>query len=366
MEPPNNLDPLKYESDNRAVPDVPIFSVPPDMKHNPPETNSAASITIPPAVPHFEKRFLLFVGIFLVVVVLVMSIIAIIPPSNFPVRTTFHIETNTSLGQITDNLYNEHLIKSEVLFKSLVIIFSGQRGIKAGDYLFNSRESVIQIAWRLVRGQEGFTPIKATIPEGFDVRQISIVLGKNIPTFSTSTFMSEALPFEGYLFPDTYFFNKNTSPDNAIKAMRSLFNQKISSVQDQILAFGRATSSVVVMASILEREATSSADRRIIAGILWKRLDDKMPLQVDAALAYILNKDGTKLTSADLAASSPYNTYKNLGLPPTPIGNPGLSAIKDTINPTATDYWYYISDSKGNIHYAKTYDEQIANEVKYL
>jgi UPF0755 protein len=366
MEPPDNFAPLKYESDQQKVSDAPIFSVPPDMKHDPSVSQAVASVPIPPAVAYFEKRFLLSVGIFFILAVLAMFVTAIWPPSDFQTGTTFYIEDNSSLGQITDNLYNEHLIKSEVLFKSLVIIFSGQRGIKAGDYLFNSRESVIQIAWRLVRGQEGFTPIKATIPEGFDVRQISIVLGKNIPTFSTSTFMAEALPFEGYLFPDTYFFNKNTSPDNAIKVMRSLFNQKISSVQDQILAFGRATSSVVVMASILEREATSSADRRIIAGILWKRLDDKMPLQVDSTLVYALNKQGSKLTSADLATTSPYNTYKNLGLPPTPIGNPGLSAIEDAINPTATDYWYYISDSKGNIHYAKTYDEQIANEAKYL
>jgi UPF0755 protein len=120
------------------------------------------------------------------------------------------------------------------------------------------------------------------------------------------------------------------------------------------------------MASILEREATSSSDRRIIAGILWKRLDDRMPLQVDAALAYVLNKDGTKLTSADLATTSPFNTYKNLGLPPTPIGNPGLSAIEDAISPESTTYWYYLSDSKGNIHYSSTYDEQIVNESKYL
>jgi UPF0755 protein len=364
MESGDNFAPLKYESDQQKVSDAPIFSVPPDMKHDP--FASQAVNSVPPPILSLEKKFLLAVGIFFITVVLIMAVAAVIPPYNFPVGTTFHIKDNSSLGQITDNLYNQHLIKSEVLFKSLVIIFSGQRGIKAGDYLFNSKESVIQIAWRLVRGQEGFTPIKATIPEGFDVRQISIVLGKNIPTFSTSTFMAEALPFEGYLFPDTYFFNQQTTPDGAVQAMRNLFDKKISTVQDDILTSNKATSSIVIMASILEREATSSDDRRIIAGILWKRLDDKMPLQVDAALVYILNKDGTKLTSADFATISPYNTYKNLGLPPTPIGNPGLSAIKDAINPTATDYWYYISDSKGNIHYAKTYDEQIANEQKYL
>ena len=320
----------------------------------------------PPRTPAPKMRFVLTAGIFFIAVLLIMIAVAIFPPSGFPVDGTFHIENNSSLGQITDNLYNQHLIKSEALFKSLVIIFSGQRGIKAGDYLFDSRESVIQVAWRLVHGQEGFVSIKTTIPEGFDVQQISGVLGKNISGFSTSTFLTEAKPLEGYLFPDTYFFNRTTSPDDAVKAMQALFDQKIAGQSASIAASGHATSSVIIMASILEREATSSADRRIIAGILWKRLDAKMPLQVDAALAYALNKDGTKLTSADLATTSPYNTYKNLGLPPTPIGNPGISAIKDALVPTTTPYWYYLSDSKGNIHYAKTYDEQLANEVKYL
>ena len=319
-----------------------------------------------PAFPKYEKKFLLAVGIFFVLAILAMFVTALWPPSDFPTGNIFHIESNSSLGQITDNLYNEHLIKSEVLFKSLVIIFSGQRGIKAGDYLFDSRQFVAEIAWRLVRGQEGLTSIKLTIPEGFDIRQISVVLGKDIPAFSTSTFIAKGKPLEGYLFPDTYFFNSETTPDDVIQAMRNLFDQKIATVRDGISVFGRATSTDIIMASILEREATSSVDRRIIAGILWKRLDDKMPLQVDSTLVYALNKDGTKLTSADLATTSPFNTYKNLGLPPTPIGNPGLSAIIDAINPTATGYWYYISDSKGNIHYAKTYDEQIANEQKYL
>jgi UPF0755 protein len=335
----------------------------------PPEDN-------PPHLPLLQKRFLWAAGIFFIAVLLIMITVAIFPPSGFPVGGTFHIEQNSSLGQITDNLYNEHLIRSEALFKSFVILFSGQRGVKAGDYLFDQRESVIQIAWRLVHGEEGFVPIKVTIPEGFDVRQISQVLGKDIPSFSTSTFITLAQPFEGYLFPDTYFFNQQTTPDDVIQAMRALFDQKISTVQGlplykmnntrATLVQTESTSSIIIMASILEREATSSSDRRIIAGILWKRLDDRMPLQVDAALAYVLNKDGTKLTSADLATTSPFNTYKNLGLPPTPIGNPGLSAIEDAISPESTTYWYYLSDSKGNIHYSSTYDEQIANESKYL
>ena len=366
MEPSNNFDPLKYESDTRSLADPPVFSVPPDVGHDPFIAKSAVISPVPSAMPYFEKKFLIGLGIFLVVVVLAMLIGAIIPPSNFPVGTTIHIEANTSLGQITDNLYSDHIIRSKTMLKAIVVIISGEKGVKAGNYLFSSGESILKIAWRLVHGDEGMAQVKTTIREGIDVRQISTIIGKNIPVFATSTFIAKAIPHEGYLFPDTYFFNQQTTPDDAIKAMRSLFDQKITTIQDEIYVFGKATSTDVIMASMLEREATSSVDRRIIAGILWKRLDAKMPLQVDSTLAYALDKPGSKLTSADLAATSSFNTYKNLGMPPTPIGNPGLSAIEDAINPTTTNYWYYISDSNGNIHYARTYDEQLANERKYL
>jgi len=366
MQSQDNLDPLKYESDTHTTPDAPLFRVPPDMKRDPPDVPASASVYAPAPSSSQEKRFILTIGALFVIAIMAMSIFAAIPPSDFPKGTIFQIQENSSLGQIADNLYSDHIIRSKTLLKTFVILFSGERGIKAGDYLFNSGESIVKIAWRLVHGEEEVVQIKTTIPEGFDVRQISAILGKDIPTFATSTFISKALPLEGYLFPDTYFFNQQTTPDDSIQAMRNLFDQKIATLQDQISAFGRATSTDIIMASMLEREATSSADRRIIAGILWKRLDGNMPLQVDSTLAYALDKDGTKLTSADLAATSSYNTYKNLGLPPTPIGNPGLSAIEDAVDPTATDYWYYISDSNGNIHYAKTYAEQLANEAKYL
>jgi len=320
----------------------------------------------PQPLPLSEKRFLLAAGLFFVAAFLIMAVMAVLPPAGFQAGSVFHVESDSSLGQITDDLYAGHLIKSEALFKSLVVVFSGQRGVKAGDYLFDSRESVVEVAWRLVRGEYGFAPIKVTIPEGYSAEQISDVLGKNIPGFSASAFLKKASPLEGYLFPNTYFFNQNTLPEDAVIAMHGLFDQEAKTVEGRIEASGHSTSSVVIMASLLEREATSSGDRRIIAGILWKRLDDKMPLQVDASLAYALDKQGSKLTSADLATTSPFNTYKNLGLPPTPIGNPGLSAIEDALAPATTTYWYYLSDSKGSIHFASTYDEQKANEYKYL
>ncbi len=155
------------------------------------------------------------------------------------------------------------------------------------------------------------------------------------------------------------------TPATVIKAMTDNFNAKEELVVSKIVLSGRKESDIIKMASIVEKEATSSANRRVVAGILWKRLDAGMPLQVDPPFYYILNKTAA-LTQADLATVSPYNLYLNKGLPPTPIDSPGLSAILDTVSPTASKYWFYISDSHGVMHFAATLAEHDANIAKYL
>ena len=119
------------------------------------------------------------------------------------------------------------------------------------------------------------------------------------------------------------------------------------------------------MASIVEKEATSTNDRRIIAGILWKRISEDYPLQVDPPFFYTLGKDSSELTLSDLASDSPYNLYTHKGLPPTPIDNPGLDAISATVSPIATNYMFYLSGQEGNMHYAKTLAEHLINKEKY-
>ena len=121
------------------------------------------------------------------------------------------------------------------------------------------------------------------------------------------------------------------------------------------------------MASLIEEEARTEETRRIIAGILWKRLDKGMLLQVDSAFAFVNGeKDSKDLSLDDLKIESPYNTYLHKGLTPTPISNPGLDAIKATVEPIATKYYFYLSDDDGNMHYAVTHDEHVANKFIYL
>jgi UPF0755 protein len=205
-----------------------------------------------------------------------------------------------------------------------------------------------------------------TIPEGSDYRDLSSIFDKAIPSFASTTFIQSAKAHEGYLFPDTYFFYDDTTPDEAVSQMQADFHARLATIATATSAFGKPMSDIIKMASLVEKEATSTADRRIIAGILWKRLAQSYPLQVDPPFYYFLGKDSSELTLADLATDSPYNLYENKGLPPTPIDDPGLDAILATVTPTATPYLYYLSDSKGNMHYAVTYDQHLANKAKYV
>jgi UPF0755 protein len=192
------------------------------------------------------------------------------------------------------------------------------------------------------------------------------LLVKDIAGFDGQRFLELAKPQEGYLFPDTYFFYENIRPEQVIEAMRNNFDNQTKKLTLKMTFSGRSLEDVIKMASIVEEEANLSEVRRTIAGILWKRIENNMPLQVDAPFFYLLGKTSAELTKNDLAMNSPYNLYKNKGLPPTPISNPGLETIEDVLNPINTKYWFYLSDSKGDTYYAETHDGHIANKAKYI
>ena len=148
--------------------------------------------------------------------------------------------------------------------------------------------------------------------------------------------------------------------------MEDNFKSKIESVRGNIDNFKKPLTDVIIVASIIEDEAITSDDRRIVSGILWKRLKMKMPLQVDALFRYLDGKGTFDLTTEDLATTSPYNTYKYIGLPPTPINNPGLDSILAAVEPKKTNYLYFVSDKKGVMHYAATFEEHQRNRELYL
>ncbi len=282
----------------------------------------------------------------------------------------FVIQKGESLNSIIKRLYKEDLIRSRLVFYLLVKKMMIEKKIQAGDFRLSPSMNAQEIAKSLTHGT---LDIWVTIIEGLRKEEIANIITKN---FNVPEIEFIKYAKEGYLFPDTYLFPKNADAQLIIKIMTDNFNRKF----DQSLRekakkrLNLGEEQVLVLASLVEREAKFDQDRKEVASILLKRLRNEWPLQVDATIQYALGyqtKEKTwwkkKLTQADLEIDSPYNTYKNLGLPPTPICNPGFASIVAVVEADLnTPNWYYLSDKTGRMHYAKTLEEHNKNIERYL
>jgi UPF0755 protein len=287
-------------------------------------------------------------------------------PSNFPVYSIVSVKSGESLEVVTQKFTSLHMIRSPFVFRSLVILLGGEKKVTAGDYLLASKESPLTLAWRIIKGEFGMDPVKVTIFEGLNITEIGELLSKNLISFDIEAFKEEAKDKEGYLFPDTYFLPPTAKPSDVIDRMEENFNEKIKSLEPDIEKFGKPLEEIITMASIIEGEARGEEAQKMVAGILWKRISIGMPLQVDATFKYINGKDSFTLSYADLKEDSPYNTYTNKGLPPGPINNPGFDSIHAALNPTKTDYLYFLTGNDGNMYYGKTFEQHKLNKAKYL
>ena len=248
----------------------------------------------------------------------------------------------------------------------LVIMLGGEKKIIAGSYILKDKENTAKIAKRFIEGDFGIEEVKVTLREGLNRMEIARILESQIINFKTSEFLEKTKDDEGYLFPDTYFFSPVANPDEVIYKMKSEYEKVINNFREDIKRFGKTEKEIITMASILEGEANDKESREIVAGILWQRIKQKIPLQVDATFKYINGKGTFELTLDDLKIKSPYNTYEKLGLPPTPINNPGEEAIHSALNPKKTPYLYFLTGKDGKMYYAKTFDEHKRNKEKYL
>jgi len=287
-------------------------------------------------------------------------------PSGFPRGQIVTIEKASTVSQVADELATLGIIRSPFLYKIYTTVFHGNKGVQAGTYLFAEPQTVIRLAYRTAYGVRGLDKIKITIPEGSTSREMAAILSKNIPGFDGAAFHDIAYKKEGYLFPDTYFFDQGVTPAEVVHTMTTVFDEKMTTIRDRLATSTHSFKEIIIMASIVEEEENNSEDRRIISGILWKRIAAGMPLQVDAPFYYLYGKGSSQLSKADLAAASPYNTYKNKGLPAGPISNPGLDSIIATLEPVKSPYWFYLSDRTGQTHYAIDHDGHVANKDRYL
>lgn len=255
-----------------------------------------------------------------------------------------HISPGESLSTISSELINNEAIRSNFTLKIFVKLLGMKKGIISGDYLIKKNSPVWIVAWQISRGHHNIEPIKVTLKEGITKNNMAKILDDKIPNFNTDLFLNDSRSKEGYLFPDTYFFYSLSSTDEIITDITSNFQKRINSIDKEMKSVNHSLSDIITMASILEKEAGGKNDIAIISGILWKRIQLGMPLQVDAAP----------------------NTYKEVGLPENPISNPGLLAIKAAIHPQESGYLFYLHDNDGNVHYAVNFNEHRSNIAKYL
>ena len=305
--------------------------------------------------------------VFFLVAALLFYELFLSPPASFPVeKFTLTIEEGTTLSQVSGLLKEKALIRSEIFFKTVVVALEGEAGVRYGEYVFSGKENAWNIARRITEADFGLTLIKITVPEGATVSHMRVIFEARLPKFNGGVFERIAKRDEGYLFPDTYRFLPNATELEVYQTLKGIFREKIATLENDIERSGRSLEEIIIMASLLEREARTTKTRRTIPGILWKRLDIGMPLQVDAVFEYIIGKNTFVLTLEDLKIDSPYNTYKYKGLPIGPIANPGMDSILAALNPKESPYLYYLSDKEGNIYYSRTFEEHVAKKARYL
>lgn len=288
------------------------------------------------------------------------------PPSRFSPNTVVVIAPGASLHSDALQLAAARVVAHPLAFELLVRLLGEGRAVQEGAYSFPSPENAFRVAERIVKGDFGVPAKQITFYEGMSVREMAQRIEQVVPQVSASDFIAVAQPYEGYLFPDTYTFAPSATARTIVDTMRENFQRKTVALQQTLASSTHSFADVVTMASLVQNEARTSESQRMVAGILWNRVAKGMPLQVDAVFGYIYSKQTYSPSLADLKVNSPYNTYTHVGLPPGPIGNPGLSALEAAAHPADTKYLYYLTGKDGLMHYALTYKEQLANERRYL
>ena len=314
-----------------------------------------------------SRRVIFWLLLFLTPIICLYVYAVMISPSKaFLPDTYIEIPKGHTLSETSILLKERSIIRSETIFLFVVQRAGKEKGIQSGTYFFKEPASVFEVARRVMKAEYGIEQLKITLPEGITNKEMGDILTSKLPALDLLSFESLTREKEGYLFPDTYFFYTNATSGPVVMALEENFKKQTESIKREALDAGKDWKHIVIIASLLEEEAATQKDRELVAGIIEKRLEKKMPLQIDATLGYVTGRGSLELTVTDLRSESPYNTYTHRGLPPTPISNPGVDALKAALYPVSSPYLYYLSDKEGVIHYAKTFEEHKLNKTKYL
>lgn len=337
---------------------------------------------------HERRRKSIFLRIFLVLLVVgavgvykYFDLIAAVDESD-DAQVSFQIKQGQSVKEVAANLKEKDLIKNETAFYLYVRNNDLDQNIIAGRFLLARSMSVSELLQSLTDPVESEAII--TIQEGLTIRAIDekiynqglIEQGEftsavnNFDDWGEYSFLSQSdqenLPYrlEGFIYPDTYFVDPfEFQPEQLIRLGLNNFEKKLSEVN--INNSEHSVFDTITMASIIENEVFGKEDRKIVSGIFWKRLENSWTLGADITLIYL--KDDRSITMTDINADDAYNTRKNLGLPPGPVSNPSIESIEAAINPTDSEYWFYLTTlDTGEVIYARSNEEHNANRFKYL
>ena len=306
---------------------------------------------------------------YIVVAAITIAIIVIslfIPPANnteYP--RSFVVSDGETIRSVATHLKEAGVIDSVSLFIISSYFFGGN--VIKGSYHFLDKNGLILIARDLYSGNKNakFYPVK--IPERSNVYQIADIFKERFEEFDKDKFIELAIPYHGYLYPDTYLFDKDEHPTEELilALMRETFNERVGNLIDSGYK-GYTKEELLSLAAIVELEVSREGDRRKVASVLYNRLRDDIPLQVDVSFLFINGKNSYNLTREDLELDDPSNTYKNKGIPEVPITNPTVASIEAVINPENTDFFYFLSDVSGNTYFSNTYQEHLEKKVIYV
>ncbi|HLD24456.1 MAG TPA: endolytic transglycosylase MltG [Patescibacteria group bacterium] len=278
-------------------------------------------------------------------------------------ETIFVVPQQTDNFDVPQELKNIRLVRSAQVFRWLL----GGKSVVPGGYRLRPSMS----AWAIVEALTNAPQfVWVTVREGLRKEQIGELLGTKLGWTSEQEAQWNALGDEGQFFPDTYLLPVDEPVSTVAQRFHDRFNEKFAPFIDQFTAKNIIWTTGIKIASLIERESGGDSDKRLIAGIIWNRLEKDMKLEIDATLQYIKGNSETgwwsRVVSEDKFLNSPYNTYRNKGLPPGPISNPGLASIDAVLHPEETDCIFYLHSSDRQIHCSVTYAEHVENIRTYL
>jgi len=321
------------------------------------------------------------------------------PASDSADEVIFSVKKGEGVKVIASNLEKQGLVKNPFLFNAYVYLDGSEAKFIAGDYLLKKNYNIKELVKVFISGKvtnervikiiEGWTKNEiaeylekeSVVAEEDFLEAADVVDSRKIIPDKNYNYLADKpakADLEGFLFPDTYRVFKDSTSAQIIEKMLDNFGVKFTEQMRTDVANGKMTVfQIVALASVIEAEVKIDLDESgqpvnndhyIVAGIFYNRLNSGMPLESDATINYITSGDNPQPTSDELSIDSPYNTYKYTGLPPGPIGNPSLEAIKAAIYPEETDYLYFLHkiNDDGSIVFSQTYQEHLENKAKYL